>query len=225
VYRKFPGGIERPGRDADLSPPSSAVGHERVELYLYSSYGPYGLYRALVSVQGCTLPYSITIPLLPLRAARPVQSLSACTRVHFTFTFFHKLASIASQKAAPWLLSLIKTSLWLGNAIRVSTLHTSWVVTVQFIRKFYVKKSDWFFAMCWLLCKNSGHSIHARLLQHEFFLEFLERKWKKNYGDSKWRTETRQLGKSEILLIPKLPSSNHVFSSGNRWLTFTITRL
>ena len=27
-----------------------------VELYLYSPYGPYGLYRAPVSVQGCTLP-------------------------------------------------------------------------------------------------------------------------------------------------------------------------
>jgi len=33
-------------------PPSSAVGHERVELCLYSPYGPYGLYRALVPVQG-----------------------------------------------------------------------------------------------------------------------------------------------------------------------------
>jgi len=28
-----------------------------------------------------------TIPLLSLWAVRPVQSLSACTRVHFTFTF------------------------------------------------------------------------------------------------------------------------------------------
>jgi len=28
---------------------------------------------------------SRTIPVLPLRAVRPVQSLSACTRVHFTF--------------------------------------------------------------------------------------------------------------------------------------------
>ena len=54
-YRVFPGGKERPGRDADPSPSSSAVGHERVELYLYSSYGPYGLYRASVPVQGCTL--------------------------------------------------------------------------------------------------------------------------------------------------------------------------
>ena len=51
-YRVFPGGKERPGRDADPSPPSSAVGHERVELYLYSLSWPYGLYRASVPVQG-----------------------------------------------------------------------------------------------------------------------------------------------------------------------------
>ena len=48
---------ERSGRDADPSPTSIAVGHERVELYLYSPYGPYGLYRASVRVQGCTLPF------------------------------------------------------------------------------------------------------------------------------------------------------------------------
>jgi len=36
-------------------------------------------------VQRCTLP--LPIPLLPLRAVRPVQSLSACTTVHFTFTY------------------------------------------------------------------------------------------------------------------------------------------
>jgi hypothetical protein len=62
--------------------------YERVELYLYSPYGSYGLYRASVPVQGCTLPlpYSRAIPLLPLWAVRPVQSLSACTTVHFTFT-------------------------------------------------------------------------------------------------------------------------------------------
>ena len=63
-YRVFPGGKEQPGRDADPSPPSSAVGHERVELYLYSPYDPYGLYRASVSVQGCTLPLHLLIPLL-----------------------------------------------------------------------------------------------------------------------------------------------------------------
>ena len=56
-YRVFPGGKERLGCDADPSPPSSSVGHERVELYLYYPYWPYGLYRASVPVQGCTLPY------------------------------------------------------------------------------------------------------------------------------------------------------------------------
>ena len=54
-------------------------------LYLYSLYRPYGLYRASVPVQGCTLP--LPIPLLPLLTVRPVQSLSACTTVHFTFTY------------------------------------------------------------------------------------------------------------------------------------------
>ena len=58
VYRVFPGGKEQPGRDADPLPPSSAVGHERVELYLYSPYGPYVLYRASVPVQGCTLTFT-----------------------------------------------------------------------------------------------------------------------------------------------------------------------
>jgi hypothetical protein len=57
-----------------------------VELYLYSPYRPYGLYRASVPVQWYTLPYIRAIPLLPLWAVRPVQSLSACTRVHFSFT-------------------------------------------------------------------------------------------------------------------------------------------
>jgi len=54
-------------------------------LYLYSPYGPYGLYRASVPVQRCTLTFPI--PLLPLWTVRPVQSHSACTTVHFTFTY------------------------------------------------------------------------------------------------------------------------------------------
>jgi len=54
-------------------------------LYLYFPYVPYGLYRASGPVQRCSLP--LPIPLLPLRALRPVQNLSACTPVHFTFTY------------------------------------------------------------------------------------------------------------------------------------------
>ena len=55
-YRVFPGGKEWPGRDADPSP--------------------------------LLVPWSRksrAIPLQPLWTVRPVQSLSACTRVHFTF--------------------------------------------------------------------------------------------------------------------------------------------
>ena len=55
-YRVFPGGKERPGRDAVPSPPSTAIGHEWIELYLYFPYGPYGLHRSSVPVQGCILP-------------------------------------------------------------------------------------------------------------------------------------------------------------------------
>jgi hypothetical protein len=60
-YWVFPGGKEWPRRETDPSPPSSAVGHERVELYLYSPYEPYGLYRASVPVQGCTVPIYLII--------------------------------------------------------------------------------------------------------------------------------------------------------------------
>ena len=48
----FPG--VKSGRAVTLtpSPPFECRGHERLELYLYSPYGPYGLYRASVPVQG-----------------------------------------------------------------------------------------------------------------------------------------------------------------------------
>ena len=71
----FPGVKERPGRDADPSPPSSAVGHERVELYLYSPYGTYGLYRASVPVQ------RVTFTILALRTVQK-WNVNYHTKVH-----------------------------------------------------------------------------------------------------------------------------------------------
>ena len=59
-YWVFPGGKEWPGRDTDPSPPSSTMVKGRA------------------------------IPLLHLWAVWPVQSLSACTRVTFTFTLWYK---------------------------------------------------------------------------------------------------------------------------------------
>jgi len=64
-------GKERPGRDAD--PPPLLVPWSRK----------------------CR-----AIPLLPLWAVRPVQSLSACTREHFTFTFLHSPYSHTTDKSA-----------------------------------------------------------------------------------------------------------------------------
>ena len=54
-------------------------------LYIYCPYGPYGLYRASVPVQLYTLTFPL--PLLPLLTVRSVQGLSACTTVHFIFTY------------------------------------------------------------------------------------------------------------------------------------------
>jgi len=54
-------------------------------LNLYSPYGPYCLYRASVPVQSCTL--TLALALFPLWTVRPVQSISACTTVHFNFTY------------------------------------------------------------------------------------------------------------------------------------------
>jgi len=103
-YQVYPG--EKSGRVVTLTPHQLLVPWSRAELYLYSPYGPYDLYRASVPVQysytstslsactvqlylyspmgrtACTEPqclYSIAIPLLPLWAVRTVQSLSACT--------------------------------------------------------------------------------------------------------------------------------------------------
>jgi len=60
-----------------------------------------GSFKAVKSSRGVLLtphpllvPWSRksrTIPLLPLWAVRPVQSLSACTRVHFTFFYLYIL--------------------------------------------------------------------------------------------------------------------------------------
>jgi len=73
------------GRTACTEPQCLYKGALYLYLYICSPYGPYSLYRASVPVQGCTVP--LPIPLLPVWAVQPVQSLSACTTVHCTFNF------------------------------------------------------------------------------------------------------------------------------------------
>jgi hypothetical protein len=59
----FPG-VKRPGHGIDHPRPSYAKVKERIELYLYSPYGPYGLYRSSVPVQGCNLPFLLDSSML-----------------------------------------------------------------------------------------------------------------------------------------------------------------
>jgi hypothetical protein len=79
----FPGVKKRPGRDADPSPLSSAVGHKRVEQYLYFPYGLYGLYRASVPVQGCTLLVFQAIILIVLYGKNVQMSISYVLSIHY----------------------------------------------------------------------------------------------------------------------------------------------
>jgi len=59
--RSFPG--VKSGRDVTLTPhPILVPWPRKSRAKLYSPYGPYGLYRASVPVQGCTLP--LPLPLL-----------------------------------------------------------------------------------------------------------------------------------------------------------------
>ena len=94
-----------------------------VHLYLYSPYGPYGLYKASVPVQyiynstppmgrtACTEPQCLYIRAIPLspygpyglyRASVPVQSLSACTGCPYLlpspFTFYVNLRIILTSQ-------------------------------------------------------------------------------------------------------------------------------
>ena len=76
----FPG--VQSGQGTDPSPPSSAVVKKKCS---YTSTPPMGR-------TACTEPqclYSTAIPLLLLWAVRPVQSVSVCTRVHFTLCEFY----------------------------------------------------------------------------------------------------------------------------------------
>jgi len=55
--------------------------------YTHNSTPPMG--RTACTVPQCL--YSIAIPPLPLWTVRPVQSLSACTSVRFTFAFMYSI--------------------------------------------------------------------------------------------------------------------------------------
>jgi hypothetical protein len=87
-------GKERPGRDADPSPPSSATVMKGCS---YTST-PLWAVRTVQSLSACTRVHFTIRPVQSLSVCtsvhftvRPVQSLSACTRVHFTLPCWYDL--------------------------------------------------------------------------------------------------------------------------------------
>jgi len=66
-------GVKRPGRGVDYPPPSSAEVKERVELYLYSPYGP----------SWPVLRWPLPSPLLEIRGYLAVTSGCHFVNTHF----------------------------------------------------------------------------------------------------------------------------------------------
>jgi hypothetical protein len=109
-YRAFPGDKERPGRDADPSPLSSAV---VIKGYSYTSTPPMG--RTVCTESQCL--YSRAIPLLPLWAVRPVQSFSACTVERSLYPPYGRTACTEPQCLYSTAIPLLP--LWSSRPLRV----------------------------------------------------------------------------------------------------------
>ena len=149
----FPGVKKQSGSEADPSPPSSAAGHERVELYLYSPYGPYGLYRASVPVQGCTLPFThyyiiftetfllrqtcsvILIIFKMLNKARSWNQLICYTSKHegdnaLLFSFCHFIRCVINLGSSSLILSLLMSYIYMDHLFLMFLDHTQRRTTV-----------------------------------------------------------------------------------------------
>ena len=109
-----------------------------VELYLYSPYGPYSLYRASVPVQGCTLPLLFTLTarnlccLLPLDWCNAVTLLQASTvRIKWDRRTGENLRKVlmvlqgTSIKTVRYCLSVCHEGVWApgGKAQQIPNVH------------------------------------------------------------------------------------------------------
>ena len=86
------------GRGVTLTPhpPLYCHGHERVELYLYSPYEPYGLYRTSVPVKGRTLP--LPLPQRPACVDMYFVRFSLCERI---FYMRHQVCCLLIKEKRP----------------------------------------------------------------------------------------------------------------------------
>jgi hypothetical protein len=99
-----------------------------VELYLYSPYGPYDLYRAAVLVQGCTLPYHV---LNGRSKATIVTYLQQCNNNKFKLRKFLRAGAFKS-----WCLTRLSTD-WVTpylTATFVNRRTAVWHLTLASLR-------------------------------------------------------------------------------------------
>ena len=125
-YRVFPGGQERPGPDAGPSPLLVPLSRK-----------------------------SRAIPLLPLWAVRPVQSLSACTRVHFTYCFTNLLIKMGgygdgkfisfSHKAYDRILYVVYDS----GQTTLKTAQCWWLFVTHDYERFVTSFLFWLLSTVW----------------------------------------------------------------------------
>ena len=132
--------------------PFKCRGHERVELYLYCPYGPYGLYRISVPVQGwpLPLPYYCHDCAIYTQAFRSFSSIAGYRIVHsslFAATVLFSQGKIAGYSCY--------------RKVNVASfLFMLWSLvgkTAVYIHKFLGKKLD----VCLFLASRSGQ-FHDR---------------------------------------------------------------
>jgi hypothetical protein len=120
-----------------------------LELYLYSPYGPYGLYRASVPVQGCTLPLpgAVTVSwysslwwallewlleeTVYMFGRKPIPLLHFGPKVAHWLPFDWTWAT--AVKSRVWL-----PGLWHGLEKTLREMHWNWVSWVGIVTSLYV---------------------------------------------------------------------------------------
>jgi hypothetical protein len=117
-YRVFPGGKEWQGSDADPFTFFYCRGQERVGLYLYSPYDPYGLYRVSVLVQGWPLP--------TLQHYVPEYLNNQCLKALFvTVLGVSKLPGILYHRWTVDVLLILVVFWWTRSPMRLFIVHYS----------------------------------------------------------------------------------------------------
>jgi len=104
-------GLDSPGIESRWGPDFPHPSRPALGAHPTSCRMGTGSFPEAKSDQGVTLtPHPLLVPwswksrairLLPLWAVRPVQSVSACTRVHFTFTFMFSVRKCVSWSDLP----------------------------------------------------------------------------------------------------------------------------